>query len=221
MNRDDRAGMTLVELVVVFALVAAMMTMAVTTFSNWTDNQRASTSARSVADAFSLARAEALRTGNNHILAFNIEDGLGGISNDVVIVNDGPPATANCIIQSGEIVHSFALEQGVRFGTDPNLSDEDPAPDDPGSSGDQANGSSFTDADAGDASWVAFGPDGLPRRFTEGASTSDPCDDITAPGVAGGAIYLTNGHRDYAVVLTPLGAVRLHRWIGGGDAWTN
>ena len=40
-------------------------------------------------------------------------------------------------------------------------------------------------------------------------------------GNAGGAIYLTNGQRDYAIVLSPLGAVRVHAFEEGTNQWTN
>jgi type II secretory pathway pseudopilin PulG len=222
LDRDGLAGMTLLELVVVLALVAAMLAFAGSTVGSWSMDQRAATSARSVADAMSLARAEAIRTGSNHIVAFDIEAGLAGIDSDIVIVNDGAPATSNCVIEAGEIVHRISLEQDVRFGSDPALANGTAAPDDAGASGNQAIGSSFTDAGspAAEASWVLFSPDGLPHRFSENASTTPPCDDLGPIGDAGGAIYLTNGTRDYAVVLSPLGTVRLHRWQPGAGAWS-
>jgi type II secretory pathway pseudopilin PulG len=212
--------MTLLELVVVLALIGALMTMAIGSLSSWSDDQRAATSARSVADVFAIARSEALRTGSNTIVAFNIETGLGGITSDAVVVNDGPVATANCVIVSSEIVHTVSLERGTRFGSDPALANGALAPNDSGPSGNQLTGSSFANGSspAGDASWVVFGADGLPRRFTQNSDNSIPCDKIGPVGTAGGAIYVTNGHRDYAVVLSPLGTVRLHRWTGGG--WT-
>lgn len=220
MARDDRAGMTLLELVVVLGIIGAMMAMAISTMSDWADDQRAATSARDVADLFNLARAEALRTGSQHIVAFDIEAGLDGIAADGVVVNDGPAATANCTIDAGETSHTITLENGVSFGSDANLANGTPAPDDSGTSGNQLGGSSFVDAAASpaDASWVVFGADGLPRRFAENSDAGVPCQTISAVGSAGGAIYVTNGNRDYAAVLTPLGTVRLHRWMGGG--WT-
>ena len=36
--------------------------------------------------------------------------------------------------------------------------------------------------------------------------------------LGGAAFYLTNGTRDYAVVMSPMGGVRVHVWRGG--AWT-
>jgi type II secretory pathway pseudopilin PulG len=214
--------MTLLELMVVLALVGAMLAFAGSMVGNWSEDQRAASSARSVADAISLARAEAIRTGSNHIVAFDIEAGLAGIDSDVVIVNDGPPATANCVIDAGEIVHRVALEQGVAFGSDPGLANGAAAPGDAGASGNQLAGSSFTDGSspAGDASWVVFASDGLPRRFTENPSTTPPCDDVGPVGDAGGAIYVSNGNRDYAVVMSPLGSVRVHRWESGSGAWS-
>jgi type II secretory pathway pseudopilin PulG len=219
--------MTLIELVVVMAVIGAMVALASSVVSDWSTDQRAASSAREVADAFSLARAEAIRTGSNHILAFNVEAGLSGITSAAVIVNDGPTGntagSSNCKIDAGEIVHTISLEQGVRFGSDPGLANGTAAPNDPGTSGDQAAGSSFTTPEGDNASWVMFGADGLPRQFHESTATTPPCDQAGSPGnvgAAGGAIYLTNGHRDYAIVMSPLGTVRLHRWNSGAGAWT-
>jgi type II secretory pathway pseudopilin PulG len=202
-----------------------MVALAGSALSDYAADQRAATSARSVADAFSLVRSEAIRTGSNHILAFDIESGLGGITADVVIANDGPTGntagvSSNCKIESGEIVHRISLEQGVRWGTDASLANGTPAPNDSGASGNQATGSSFTNATTGDASWLIFGSDGLPRRFTENGSTTPPCTALGNVGEAGGAIYVSNGNRDYAIVMSPLGTVRLHRWQEGAGAWT-
>jgi hypothetical protein len=200
-----------------------MVALGVSTLGDWAADQRAATSARAVADAFALARAEAIRTGSNHIVAFDVESGLSGITSDVVITNDGPTGntpgvSSNCKIEAGEVVETISLEQGVRFGSDPSLANGAPAPNDSGGSGHQLAGSSFNNATTGDASWVIFGSDGLPRRFTENGSTTPPCTALGSVGQAGGAIYLTNGHRDYAIVMSPLGTIRLHRWAGTG--WT-
>ena len=223
MGRDTRAGMTLLELVVALALVGVMVALAASTLNSWSADQRAATSARAMSDAFALARSEAIRTGNNFIVAFKVESGLSGISSDVVIANDGPTGntagvSSNCVIESGEVVESISLQQGVRFGSDPSLANGAAAPNDSGASGHQLAGSSFTNAATGAASWVMFGSDGLPRRFTQNSSTTPPCTALGPVGQAGGAIYVTNGHRDYAIVMSPLGGVRLHRWTGTG--WT-
>ena len=40
-------------------------------------------------------------------------------------------------------------------------------------------------------------------------------------GSGNGAIYITNGSRDYAIVLNPLGGIRVHAWNGGAGQWQN
>ena len=46
----------------------------------------------------------------------------------------------------------------------------------------------------------------------------DYCDGTSwsAFGSGGGALYVTNGRREYGVVLTPLGGVRVHIWNPSG-----
>ena len=60
-----------------------------------------------------------------------------------------------------------------------------------------------------------FRPDGMPRAFPPGRLQSEPV------GGGGGAVYVTSGTRDYAVVLAPLGSVRVHAWNRGATAWTD
>ena len=40
-------------------------------------------------------------------------------------------------------------------------------------------------------------------------------------GTGGGAIYVTNGTRDYAITLSALGQSRVHAWDAGAGQWTN
>ena len=60
--------------------------------------------------------------------------------------------------------------------------------------------------------FVVFTPQGLPVSATAACATG-------GPGSGAGAVYLTNGNRDIAIVLTPLGTVRVHAWTGA--AWTS
>ena len=222
MVRDARAGMTLLELMIVLMLVGVMVALGAASISDWSDYQRAATSARAVADAISLARAEAIRTGSNHIVAFDIASGLAGIDTDIVIANDGPlgstAGSSNCRIDADEIVYRVPLEKNVRFDSNATVV----APDDPGSLADVATGTTFKTAAGNAASWVMFGADGLPRRFTQNTSTTPPCESgkLGPAGQSGAAIYLTNDLRDYAVVMTPLGLARLHRYVIGSSEWT-
>jgi hypothetical protein len=64
--------------------------------------------------------------------------------------------------------------------------------------------------------WFLFRPDGVPVRF-QGASSA--CGTIGTTALGGAAFYLTNGTRDYAVVLSPMGGVRIWVWDQTAGAW--
>ena len=65
---------------------------------------------------------------------------------------------------------------------------------------------------------MSFRPDGLPRGFKVG-----PYDDGGAAGIGGGGggVYVTNSERDYAVVLQPMGTVRVHPFDRSTATWRN
>jgi type II secretory pathway pseudopilin PulG len=213
--------MSLIELVVVLAVVSAMVTAATFGISDWAKDQRVKASARAVSDAFMLGRAEAIRTGDNHLVVF----GLGALANadaDIVIVNDDRPDIADCSIASSEIVHRVNLERDVTWGTTASLAGTTVAPDDRGLAvGNTQYGSSFTTAALDPntpASWVLFQPDGIPLLFTTNGSN---CSQMGLRGEGGGGIYVTNGRRDYSIVLTPLGTSRVLAWNPSSDNWMN
>ena len=209
LHSNQRAGMSLIELAVVLAVVSVLFAVALPGFVGWTANFNVKDAARAISDSFALARAEAIRTGNSHIVAIN---GTLGASNPIEVANDGVPGTENCQIDPGETVHVVQPISNVGWGTTPTLANGMPAPDDVGnSSASIADGWSFTDAGGSNpAQWVLFQPDGLPRLFTPGGCV------IGAAGTGGGAIYVSNGERDYAVVLGSLGTTRIHSWLGSG-----
>jgi prepilin-type N-terminal cleavage/methylation domain-containing protein len=220
-KRRNQAGLTLIELVVVLAVISALIATATLGISGWAQNQRLKTSARAVSDAFMLGRAEAIRSGNSHLVVF----GLGELNNtyaDIVIVNDDRPDLADCSIASSEIVHRVNLEKGVSWGTTASLAGTTVAPDDQGLAvGNTQYGSSFTTAALDPntpASWVIFQPDGVPLLFSTNGSD---CTQIGLRGEGGGAIYVTNGRRDYVIVLTPLGTSRVLGWNPSSNNWMN
>lgn len=219
MRNVKRAGVTLLELVVVIAIISVLALAAVPGMLHWSDDQRVKSAAREVADAFMLARSEAIRTGSNHLVVF--ANALGA-TEPIVIVNDGPQTTANCTIDAGEVVHHVPAERGVSWGTSTGAANGTQAPDDPGLAvANVTSGSSFTDASKNPgnaASWVLFESDGLPRLFTQGGPG---CAAVGNAGEGGGSIYVTNGRRDYAVVLQALGTTRVHKWNPSTDSWSN
>lgn len=220
-TKTRQRGMTLLELMVVVGLVGVMAAVGAPLLDDYFDMQRARGAAREIASSLTLARAEAIRTGNAHIVFLTASatpappatDPAGtALDGPVVVLNDGaPPTAANCVIDGGEARRAVQAVDGVAWGF--SLSGGAAAPGDVGA-GAINTGSSFATPAGAATTWVMFRPDGVPVAF------DNACNQGTV-GSGGGAIYITNGFRDYAVVLTPLGGVRVHSWAEGMGAWTN
>ena len=130
----------------------------------------------------------------------------------LLVLDDGLPGSANqnCKIDAGETfeTYTFAAPEVV-YGV---YAAGTKVPSDAGA-GAMTSGSSFVDDGGGNARWVMFRPDGMPLAF-------DSSCNLGAVGSGGGAVYLNNGNRDVAAVLTPLGATRVHAFNRASNAWT-
>ncbi len=209
-----RAGVTLLELVVVVVILGAIVAMATPSMMGATEGQRLRSLGVKIAAALDYARSEAIRTGNIH-LVFVGEDTLGASLLDnngnpapVLVLNDGRPGSGgqNCTIDGGEIRSTVPGEPHIDLGA---IGTSGNAPADLGA-GDITTGSSFRGPDGNDALWVAFRPEGTPRSFDSSCA-------FGALGTGAGAFYLNNGDRNVAVVLSPMGNIRVHSWNG---AWS-
>ena len=80
------------------------------------------------------------------------------------------------------------------------------------------DGASFADADGNVVPWVLFGPDGIPLTFD---GSGGDCGTLVGIGGGGGTLYVTDGERDYAIVLTPIGGVRLYLWNPERNEWSS
>jgi prepilin-type N-terminal cleavage/methylation domain-containing protein len=223
----ERGGFTLVEVMIVVAIIGVFSLVAIPRLDEWFDNVRAKSVARSIGDVFLLARSEAMRTGDNHVVFFGEPGTQDPAGNDIededgnwvplLILNDGPPATANCVIDGGEAfepIHIDGIER-MQFGTSHATA---PAPADTGTGPYSTDGVSFSDAANNPTPWVLFRPDGIPVAFNGAGST---CGAIEQTGSGAGGIYVTSGQIDYGVVLAPLGGVRVHAWrLDSGD-WSS
>jgi Tfp pilus assembly protein FimT len=217
LSKRGRSAFTLIEATVIIALVGVLVAASLPSLDSWMSNQRLRNSARSVDAALSFARGEAVRTGNVQVVFFDTDTqgsdlfDANGAQVPVLVLDDGRPGagTQNCEIDTGEAVRGFAFEGDSTFGVTHATTKV---------TGDNGNGSissgtTFTDASSNATNWVLFRPEGTPL------AASSTCVTGTL-GSGGGGVYLTDGARDIAVVLTPLGASRVHSFEGSGGSWT-
>jgi type II secretory pathway pseudopilin PulG len=218
-------GATLTELSIVLVICAVLTAIAAPNTIRWQRDQRLKGAAHDVADLLVLARAEAARTGNREVVIYGpagTQDHAGtpitGASGSVpfLVLNDGPPTTANCKIDAGEARSVIEPVRDVSWGV---ALANTAAPGDPAAAAFTApqtrGGTTLSPANAV-VQWFVFRPDGVPVRFQGSAGS---CGTIGATAQGGAGFYLTNGSRDYAVVLSPLGGVRVWVWDVSARAW--
>lgn len=233
MQRDRRrSGMTTIELMVVLGIAAVLTTIGTITFRSWSNDQAAKTAVRGVGDLLIRARAEAIRTGTNHMVFIGQDHGGNPL------VWGGRPQAAMLIADlDGDAEMDLPNEHRDALVADPagrvawgrSLAGVTLAPGDP-FSGTALEGSVLEANTPGNfrhptnpnliQPWVLFMPDGTPRA----AVSTGPGNPATVGtvGTGGGAVYVTNarqGTRDHAVVMQPLGSVQVVRWDRGVGAW--
>jgi type II secretory pathway pseudopilin PulG len=224
-SRNHRAGISLIEVVVVMGIIAALAATAIPSIQEMLERRRLQGFARDFANVFQIARSQAIRTGNHQIVFFGplgTADPAGtvlvdsvGVTVPVMILDDGSPATANCHIDVAEDRETIRLPNEIDFGVSEASVK---VPTDTGGaafSPPQATGTTAADPSNNATNWVLFRPDGIPVGF---APTATTCGTIGDTGTGGAGFYITSGGRDYAVTLAPLGSVRVHTW--GGAGWT-
>ncbi len=218
MARRNPSGFTLIEIMVVIGLIGILAAMAVPRIDQWSTDQRVKAAARSAGNALSLARGEAIRTGNIHVVFFQT-DALGatltnssGTAVPILVLDDGLVGSAdqNCRIDAGEPIYTMPAEADVNWGVS-DATTKVPADD---GTGTMTTGSTFTDGGGNDTTWVLFRPQGIPL----GVSTACVIGGV---GSGAGGVYVTNGRRDHAVIMTPLGAVRAYTWDKLTGQWNN
>jgi len=217
--------MSLIEIAVVMGIISALAAVAIPSLQDMVERRRVQGFARDVANVFQIARSQAIRTGNYQIVFFGplgTADPAGTVLIDSVgatvpamILDDGPPATANCHIDMSESRETIPLPNQISFGVS---AANTRVPADTGGaafSPPQASGTTAADPSNNPTNWILFRPDGIPVGF---APTATTCGVIGDTGTGGAGLYVTSGGLDYAVTLAPLGSARVHAWDGAG--WT-
>ncbi len=125
MRRNEK-GFTLIELMLVVAIVAVMSIMAFPTFSGWIARARLRDAARTVYSDLQLARIKAIETGGEWRINFNPDD------NSYTVISSGPDMDLDNSADDNvveKVVRIPEKSKGVVFGTDqgpvPGLSEPD------------------------------------------------------------------------------------------------
>jgi type II secretory pathway pseudopilin PulG len=224
------AGITLLEIVVVVAIIGVVLLVTMPSMDRWFDNQRIKSAARAGGDLLMLARSEAIRTGNPHVVFFGVDpDGAtmtdpNGDFAPLLAVNES--VTENCRIDANEVTEHIVdpgggVSWGVVLATSKVATDNggETLPSFTPPSAPPASGSTFRDPNGvGRMDWLMFRPDGIPVVFD---GDSGDCGNVGPAGQGGGAFYITNGKRDYSVVVSPLGVVRVHVWQPDANSWSS
>jgi Tfp pilus assembly protein FimT len=228
-RRRDVAGVSLLEIVVVIAIIGVVIAVTIPSMDRWFAEQRVKGAARAGADLIMLARAEAIRTGTPHVVFFGVDpDGntMTGPNGDFApLLAVAETVTENCRIDANEVTEHMTAEGndiswGVVHATAKVSSDNggESLPSFSPPSSPPPSGSTFKDPNgSGRMDWLMFRPDGMPVVFD---GDSGDCGNLGPAGQGGGALYITNGKRDYSVVVSPLGSVRVHVWQPHANDWS-
>jgi prepilin-type N-terminal cleavage/methylation domain-containing protein len=224
MTMQRRDGFSLLEVMIVVAILGIFALIGGIAMRSSMGEARAKGAVRNFADLMMLARTEAIRTGDNHIVFFaqdaedNALTGAGGQPAAALLIRD---QNGDGTVDAGEKIAAVnvAAAGSLGWGSAYAAAGSSKAPNDnPAATFPEPDADflccSFTKPDGTAARWVVFRPDGMPRAFSVGP--------FSAGNVASGngAVYVTSGERDYAVVLAPLGGVRVHAWARGAGVWT-
>jgi prepilin-type N-terminal cleavage/methylation domain-containing protein len=221
-SRRRSAGFTAIEIMIVVAIIGIFAALAIPSWRAYQANLQLKAAARTVANAFSYARSRALATGNRHVVVFAVDplspndvcgnaiENSQGVPVPVLVYEDNDGGAANCCFDAGEERVAEYAVPNVSWGVTGAV----PQAGEDAGLGDYLTGSSFAQPDGTDAAWVSFGPDGIPVAFNAACN-------FGTTGTGAGAVYLTNGQRNYAVVLNPLGTSNVERYDPAQATWEN
>jgi len=210
------AGFNLIEVAIVVAIMGTLAALALPSVTGKTDDARLKTTVRALSNSFTFARSEAIRTGEIHLVfvgtdaSGNTLTDAGGNNVLALVVNDGVEGSTNqnCARGTGEGSWPVGLNATAGGGV---ISGATQMTEDLGT-GTLSTGSTFTEPDGDNASWVLFRPDGTARAFDAACTIGDL-------GSGAGGLYINNGQIQFGIALRPIGSTRVRLWQEDGSQW--
>jgi Tfp pilus assembly protein FimT len=218
-ERGQSAGFTVIEVAVATAIVAAGVLLAFSSFRQWTRDQHSTEMAHDFAELLMAARGHAFAKGETVVAFFDTDrDGqpLIGSDNEAVAALTIRDLNGDGRIDPGERLADVPYAPAGSLSWGHSQATLRARGDPRGSAGGPPEAAvTFQKPDGSIANWVAFGLDGNPRAYLDHSKAG-----TGAAGSGGGAIYLTSGGSDYAVVLSALGKVYIREWDGSDESWS-
>lgn len=182
------SGFTLVELLVIIAIIGILVAVSVPTFSIWLPNYQLKSAATDLYSSLQSAKMEAIRANGEYALVFDPGNGSyqlvsGGADRDYATAGD------NVVEETIDLANYGA---GTGYGN--------------------GDATAPIDATRGWDDWVTF------DDVNDGANVVvfNARGMINSQTNSGGEVYLqNNNNRAYAVVVLATGVIRLRSWHGG------
>lgn len=224
----------MIELVVVIGVLAVFVGFVAGSWQRTQQNNKTKFLAREIAGAFELARSHAIQDEQVYGVYVNLGAGRNQDLCGTALPNNQPivvfldNVAQNCCIDAGETQMNLPADTSAANGLAWGATWA-PAtvPTDQGTAGgNMAAGTSFPFIGGGAAPLVLFRPDGVPvqpnavcAQGQVGSGTG--AFYLTTQSVGPGAVVGPAEAKDYAVVLSPLGATRIHSFNRSNGQWTN
>jgi type IV fimbrial biogenesis protein FimT len=224
LRNRTQSGFTIIELMIVIAIAAAMVALGYPSWQRVNDDIRLRAAARAAQDTFNYAREQAVRTGRRHLVLAQTGAALdacgNAIPNPLMVLDD---VDQDCCVDAAEPrwvpeeIMNPVVQQAAAWGvTNATVR----VPDDAGL-GAITTGSTFTLLGGGPAPGVAFRGDGIPVAMSNACVAGNV-------GSGAGGFYFTNGRpgltaaerRDLAVILSPIGSSKAYSFEASGAGWT-
>lgn len=212
------AGFTMIEMVVVLAIIGLLVAFTVPSFARYRNSEEAKANATEIGAVLREARALAMKEGVPYFVLFNPPEGLGVPAGNPPVVAGTVArivrdANADSVESVGDRARNVVPRRLSNSSVTAHIADGDaPFEDAPLVASDTAGGTlADIDVNNGGANFPLDGTTGLPAVRFNTRGTATALDPLAAnQTITGGSYYVTdNANAVYAASVAPLGEVRV------------